>query len=143
MHSEAIEAWAVGLPVDAAVAQRCAARRRGGEQRAAPVPVEAGHRVAPRVVEGGDRHLQGDEVVRADQAADLDLRLQRADRADRQRPVAARLEQGAQVGGVVDQVGEAVLAAAVALQNHGAVPLRGGDDLVATGADGAAAEDDR
>ena len=73
--------------------------------------------MAARVVEGGDRDLQGDEVVRADEAADAEPGVERADRADRQHPVAARLGQRAQVGRVVDPVGEDVgVGAAVALQ---------------------------
>ena len=74
--------------------------------------------MAARVLEGRDRHLQGDEVVRADEAADAQPGVERADRADRQHPVAAGLDQRAQVGLVVDPVGEDVgVVGAVALQH--------------------------
>ena len=55
---------------------------------------------------------------RADEAADAELGVERADRADGEHPVAAGIGQRAQVGSVVDQVGEEVgVGGAVALQD--------------------------
>jgi len=138
-----LEARAVGLPVDPTIAQRPRiACLPGGEDLGAPGRVETGHRVAARVVEAADRHLQGDEIVRADEAADAEAGVERADRADRQHPVAAGLEEGAQVGLVIDPVGEDVgVGGAVALQ-HDRVALGDRGDPCPARAGGAAAEDD-
>jgi hypothetical protein len=86
-----------------------------------------------------------DEVVWAEQAADRQLVFERADRADRQYPVAALLGQWPQVGGVVDLVREDVggVDRPVALDDRRPVLGRRRRDLLAAGAECVAAEDDR
>ena len=71
-----------------------------------------------------EAELQGDEVVGADEAADADPLLQRADRAEPEHAVAAGLEQGAQVRRVVDPVGEPELGPAAPWRCRTTAPCR-------------------
>ena len=71
------------------------------------------------VVEGGRPGIQGDEVRGTDEGPRAELRLQAANRAERQHPVAAGLSQRAHVGRVIDPVWEHVAVGAVALQIDG------------------------
>ncbi len=76
-------------------------------------------------------------------AADREVGAQAADRGDREDAVDALLDQRAQVGLVVDPVGEDVgVDGAVALDDRGAVLGRRRDDPLAAGADRVGAEDD-
>ena len=80
--------------------QRIRARLQGAQELLAHARQAPGDVLA--------RELQGDEVVRADEAADRDLLLQRTGRADREHPVTAGRQQRAQVCRVVDPVGRNV-----------------------------------
>ena len=60
--------------------------------------------------------MKRDEVVRAEEGADAELGPQAADRADRQRPVAAELGEGREVARVVELGGGRVAVEAVALE---------------------------
>jgi hypothetical protein len=100
--------------------------------------------VGARVLEDRVAEVEGDEVVRADEGADLQIaRLQRADRADSQNPVAALLGQRPQVRLVVDRVGEDEgTVGAVALDDRRPLGRCRGGDLLAAPADRVAAEAD-
>ncbi len=140
-----LEAGPQRLPVDAAVARRLAARLPGREDFGPPARVEARRRVGTGVGEDRGAEVEGDEVVGAEQAADRQLRAERADRADREHAIAALLGQRPQVGGVVDLVREDVgrVGEAVALDDRRPVLGRRRGDLLAAGPEGVAAEDHR
>ena len=164
MHSEAIvipttSAWAAirrisagvskrgpdRLPVDAAVAQRlAAARSRPRALRARQRGSKPGARWArssAKIERPRCRAMKSSGQSRLPTASSA---LQRADRADRQHPVAALLGQRPQVGGVVDLVGEDVGAVgAVALDDRRPVLGRRRRDLLAARAERVAAEDHR
>ena len=130
------------LPVDTAV-EEAVDPGRCGNHPPAPIAVEARRDVAALVVEGRQPQVEGDEIVGTDQGADPDPLFQRAHRADRQRSVAARLEQGADVGRVVDAVWKHIVAVPVALQDDGAVGACGDGHPLAARAGRAAAENHR
>ena len=105
-----LEARPDRLPVDAAVARRLAAAR---SQAASTSPRQRGSKPGAEWARASAKierpRCEGDEVVGADAGCrPASSALQRADRADRQHPVAALLGQRPQVGGVVDLVGQDV-----------------------------------
>src|SRR6188474_3345398 len=138
-----LEAGADRLPVDAAVAQRAGSGWPGGDDLRAPGTVEAGRAVGALVAEDREAEVKGDEVVRADQAADRQLLAERADRADRQDAIAALLDQRPEVCLVIDLVWQSVGTGAVTLDDRGAVLGCRGSHGLPAGAEGAAAEHHR
>ncbi len=76
------------------------------------------------VVEGDRPGIQGDEVLGTDEGPRAELRLQAADRAERQHPVAAGVHEGLHIGHVIDPVREHVALGAMPLQIN---DLRKGD----------------